>query len=706
MDKITLALGSQFLTSFAKLTKQTQTKVSQFIQKFKSDPKAASTHYESITDFKDKKLRSVRIDQAYRGILLDTGSNNSFIFLWVDHHDEAYRWAKNKQYSINPDTGIIQFVDTETLIASVESDDTEDTSISDLFSDIRDRELKRVGISELVIPYIRQIKSQEDLEDKLDKFSPETAEILAFLASGLTIEEIERELIIPEAQKKIDTDDFSGALQNAANQRSFTVITEDEELSKILEFPLDKWRVFLHPSQLDIVGKDYSGPARILGGAGTGKTVVAMHRARFLASGLLDSHSSQKVLFTTFSSNLAQNIQDNLRKICKPDELKNIEVKNLDAWAREYLLQKGFKVYICDDARRDSIWKDIYARLKPDFDSWFVQWEWKNIIQDKGISSLQEYVQVNRVGAGTPLSRKQRIQLWKVFQEYRSELDAANLMEYDDILRTATSLLKSDSNSGIYKYVIVDESQDFSENGFNLIAQIANGKDGLSPNSLFIVGDSQQRIYGRKVVLRHCGISIQGRSKILKLNYRTTEEIGAYATQILSGESFDDLDGDSVGKLPYISLIHGENPLLLESEDLQDEIEKIISYIQSIEEDGSSNKGICIVLRTNKLMEKYAGALESRGVFAKQISLDKDIKNEGLYIATMHRVKGLEFNHVILASASSKELPNKYTLHQAPSGIEKLQILRGERSLVYVALTRARKSVAISWYGERSELVG
>jgi superfamily I DNA/RNA helicase len=705
MDKITLAMGADFLTSFAKLPKNIQSKVRQFITDFKSNPKSSSIHFEPITDFKDKKLRSVRIDQAYRGIILDTSSQNTFILLWVDHHDDAYRWAKNKVYSINPETGVIQFLDSDTIIGqpAVQSDIGKEAY---LFDHIRDREFKRIGIPEILVPYIRLIKDQQDLDKKSEKLSPEVAETLVFLSAGFSLEEIERESLEQlNMQAQVDTDDFKTALEKDANKRSFTIVTEDSYLQEILDYPLDKWRVFLHPNQRNIISKKYSGPVRILGGAGTGKTVVALHRARFMAAGLTDREPSKRVLFTTFSKNLAENIRENLKKICTVNELKKIEVKNLDAWAAEYLQKNGFKTQIASADQCHSMWMKVQGRITFQHPLSFYQWEWDKVVQQKGLTSLGEYLKIKRIGSGTALNRKDRAEIWKVFQEYRTELELNNVCEYDDVIRNAGTLLKQDKSIHAYQYVVVDEAQDFSENAFNLISQIASNGGEPGPNSLFIVGDSQQRIYGRKVVLKHCGIKIQGRSRILKLNYRTTEEIGGFASNILSGEEFDDLDGEALSTLPYKSLIHGEDPFIISASDFQDELNRIKEHIELLGSNTDTDSAICIVLRTNKLLEKYRTGLEAIGIKTSEISISEKKADGPVSISTMHKVKGLEFDHVILAGASDKNIPNNYMLTVAPTSIEKRELEQGERSLLYVALTRARKSVAISWYGNPSEMV-
>jgi len=705
MSNVTLAMGKQFLTSYSALPKGIQSKVRQFMGQFKNDPKASAIHYEPVHEFIDNKLRSVRIDQNYRGIVLDTGSDNTFILLWVDNHDEAYRWAKNKTFGINPETGAIQFLESETIVEAVvpEKSGAKD---SFLFDRIRDRELVRLGVPEILIPYIRLIQDTADLEQKVDSLSPEVSEILQFLAIGTSVEDLERELSErTPSEEPIDTEDFKAALERSTNGRSYAIITDDKELQDILDFPLDKWRIFLHPGQRSLVEKSFTGPARVLGGAGTGKTVVAMHRARHLAQKIIENKSTKQVLFTTFSKNLAANISQNLQKICSVDELRRIEVKNLDAWALEFLRSRSLAMKIVQDKTSNQIWDDIANRNTWTRPLSFYRWEWEKVVQQNGISTLPEYLKVRRIGSGTGLNRKERMKIWEVFQEYRSELENRDLIEYDDAIRSARQVLEQESSNTNFAHVVVDEAQDFSQNAFALIAKIATQNSELGPGSLFIVGDSQQRIYGRKVTLKHCGIHIQGRSRILKINYRTTDEIGRFATSTLSGKPFDDLDGGTLTKSPYLSLVHGEDPVMLGTQSFAEELQSIKGHIESIIEGAGAKPSICVVVRTNSLLQQYKIGLEAIGVLATEIQLDSDSPDEGILISTMHRVKGLEFDHLVLAAASNSNIPNQWMLTTAPTEIETESLEIGERSLVYVALTRARKSVAVSWFGERSTLL-
>ncbi|MCK5249934.1 MAG: hypothetical protein KAJ98_08220, partial [Spirochaetaceae bacterium] len=237
-SSVTLAMGTQFLTSYSALPKGIQAKVRQFVGQFRANPKSTAIHYEHVSDFRDDKLRSVRIDQAYRGIVLDIGRDNTFILLWVDHHDEAYQWARNKTFSINPETGFIQFLDSETIVEtglpSAQTVEVEENHAG-LFRFTRDRELIRLGVQEVLIPFIRLIEDTKDLEYKSGKLSPEVAEILQFLAIGTSVEELERELTsAARAEETIDTEDYRGALERSTNGRSYALITDDFFLQDIL----------------------------------------------------------------------------------------------------------------------------------------------------------------------------------------------------------------------------------------------------------------------------------------------------------------------------------------------------------------------------------------------------------------------------------------------------------------------------------------
>jgi len=300
---------------------------------------------------------------------------------------------------------------------------------------------------------------------------------------------------------------------------------------------------------------------------------------------------------------------------------------------------------------------------------------------------------------GTALTRRQRQKVWAVFQSYRTLLDSNELMEFDDVIRTAMELIRSHSARLPYRHVIVDEAQDFSKSRYLLIRQIlvaSRLEEDLGSDSLFIVGDSQQRIYRRKFSLSQCGIPIRGRSRILRLNYRTTQEIGRFASEILQGITYDDLEEGELDNRGYHSVLHGEEPLLKGCSNFQEEIEFLTMQLQS------GGNGICLLTRTNEQLQRYKHALEGRGVVLHTISLDDSDNPTELSITTMHKVKGLEFEQVYLVGMNHDVMPYKPVVDSLTDEAQREDFIRRERSLLYVALTRARRGVVVTWYGEKS----
>ena len=297
MEKAVIAISSDFFDAFAALPRQIQGKVTEFVNKFRVNPRSPGINYEKIKNAQDNKIWSVRIDDTYRGIVVREEKSGVYILLWVDHHDNAYAWAQRKKCIINPATGNVQVFDAITEVP-------EKTEVqSDIFSGISDRELISLGIPEEQLSLVRTITSEEMLYSLKNSFPEDAYEALEWLVNGFTVEEVSE--LFASDDKVIKDGNLATALDNAWSQKSFVVIEGEEELRRIMAEPLEKWRVFLHPTQRKIVKKDYNGPARVLGGAGTGKTVVAMHRAKYLAAKM---QGNEKILFTTYTTNLAGDI--------------------------------------------------------------------------------------------------------------------------------------------------------------------------------------------------------------------------------------------------------------------------------------------------------------------------------------------------------------------------------------------------------------
>jgi mRNA-degrading endonuclease RelE of RelBE toxin-antitoxin system len=359
-QKLIVAISNDFLKSFSGIPRKEQAKVREFFEKFRVNPASPAIHYEKIQKAKDENVRSVRIDQDYRGIILKPASGNVYMLLWVDQHDKAYAWAENRIFSINAETGGLQIVNVEEQILPEKAPQIKDSG-KRLFDPYKDADLLRLGIPEILLPLVRQMKTKDDLDAIESQLPQEAYEALFFLAEGFSLQDVLKDLEKEQPPLEVDTADFVAALENPDSKRRFHVVEGALELAEILNSPLELWRIFLHPSQRNIVEKEYNGPVRVLGGAGTGKTVVAMHRARWLAEKVL-TKENDRILFTTFTKNLAADIKENLRKLCSSDIMKKIDVINLDAWVIQFLKKHGYNYTLIFQDHTGPYWTILAER--------------------------------------------------------------------------------------------------------------------------------------------------------------------------------------------------------------------------------------------------------------------------------------------------------------------------------------------------------
>lgn len=695
-----VAIAIEFLTQFSKLPKKVQNKTSDFLTLFQENPRSSGINYETIHAVKDKNLRSVRIGDDYRGIVCKPETGNVYMLLWIDHHDEAYAWAKKRACKVNPETGAIQVITSIDAPPETDSQQPQATETK-LFGRVRDRELLKLGLPEEYLETVRSIRTEKDLDAVAPNIPEEVLDPLYQLAAGYSLEEVHREIDIT-TEKEVDTEDFSSALDIAESLRRFVVIGSELELQKILEAPLEQWRIFLHPTQRKLVERTWNGSVRVLGGAGTGKTVVAMHRAKWLAKTFL-SRPEDKILFTTFTKNLAADIHSNLEKLC-PEYLDKIEVINIDSWVTRFLKQKEYSKRICYNNEFDKIWEQALSEQDSSLQlsDAFYRDEWEQVVQPQSVSTREQYFRAKRIGRGTRVNREMRQKIWPVFERYREQMDSAGLMEPADGMREAARIIQEKSVVFPYKTVIVDEAQDMDTQAFILMRAIA-GPEG--ENDMFIVGDAHQRIYQRVVVLGRCGINIRGRSRKLRINYRTTEQIRRHAVAVLSGAAIDDLDGGQDDNKGYKSLISGAEPLSRQFATFDEQIGFIIENVKAWESQGIAPESVCIIARRHKYIDQIEAVLTEKEIPAVKLRPDKaEEKSPGIRLATMHRVKGLEFDAVIVAGLNKEEFPLIPDEDLDPVSYE--AYMTRERSLLYVSLTRAKKIALMCCHGNPSEIPG
>ena len=699
-----LAMSSDFLEAYAVLPRSQQRKVRTLITQFAADPTSPGLNYERIQA--TENLRSLRIDRSYRAIVLKPERGSIHLMLWADKHDEAYEWARRHHCRVHPETGALQVYQPQETptVADSSADTLTVASRSGPFADLRMRQLRRLGVPEPMLAEVRVIEDEAALDAMQQRLPLEAYEALFLYLAGESYEDLIRDRETPDHE--VDTDDIAKALERMESRGRFVVVENEMELEEVLNAPLEKWRVFLHPSQRRLVERRWNGPVRVLGGAGTGKTVVAMHRARWLARNLPEG---ERVLFVTFTRNLAADIENNLRSICSPEEMKRIDVTNLDRWVHAFLQRRNYDFQIVYDRtqpRWNDLWRQALALRDPGLalSEAFYEEEFNQIVLAHGITTETEYLRVSRMGRGTPLRRAQRARVWPVFEDYRLNLSLQGGKEMDDAYRAAAALLADDRDGMGYAAAIVDEAQDMGAQAYRLLrALVPEG-----PNDLLIVGDGHQRIYGRsRVVLGRCGIRIVGRSRKLRLNYRTTEETRSWAVRLMDGREIDDLDGGRDDQKGFKSLTHGPEPQILTFDSAEQQAAFIVRWLGELAERDESLRSTCLVARTRAERNRLKQAIEEADL--PGIVLEKDLPDDAggdaVRLATMHRVKGLEFDRVIMASVNQGLVPLPQAIRGRADDSARDWAETEERALVYVAATRARKELLVLAHGTPSAFV-
>ena len=690
-----IALSTDFLTSFAAFPKPIQGKVNNFFVKFQADPNSNGINFEKINTPYDEKIYSVRIDNTYRGIVAKVPDTDPpYMLLWVDHHDKAYEWAQNKKVKINPTTGILQMYPVIPW-ESMDENPREET----IFGKYSDQDLMKIGVPEELVPYVKLFQDEKAFYAAKSRLPQDAYENLEYLVNDLPLEEV---IKLYQSQLRLSEDEpvDSDPLKNPVAMKSFVVVDREEELRRILEEPLENWRVFLHPSQRKLITKNYNGSARVLGGAGTGKTVVAMHRAKWLLGQI---PNDQQILFTTFTANLAADIRAQLKKICTAAEWKRIEVVNLDAWMMRYLKSHGINYVVYSDNLK-SIWEEAIhlSGEELEFTSDFYESEWIRVVCAQNAFTREDYLKASRIGRGTGLGRTKRLQIWDVFEQYMILMKDQNQRDPEWAKYECRRLIRQSDEKLNYGAIIVDEAQDMSAQSYQLLRTIIREKQ---KNDIFVVGDTHQRIYKNHAVLSKCGIDVKGRSSYLQINYRTTEEIQNYAFSMLQGSSFENLDGEPYDDQTRCqSLTHGEEPKVMHFKTQGDEQAFIVDEIIKLLDSGIKPEDICITARTNKLCNSYQQYLKNLGIETYEIKPEKqDDRNfVGVRVGTMHRVKGLEFSVVFVAGVNSGLMPLSSAIDHTDAVSEE-ETTKAERCLLYVALTRARNHAYITSYGVPSE---
>lgn len=706
-----LFLSDSFFDKFTDLARSVQQDVRDFQRKFRGNSQSAAIHLEPITQFKDSSLRTARVGRGYRAVLGALGNDN-FVLLYVDKHDDAYRWAQNKKFKWNEHTQSCQIIPvasenpiTEPGAEYQQTDVTQKAApVAEaepaIMDSISDEQLLNIGVPEELITLTRSIRDLDDLDRAESSLPQDAYENIFALLDGDSIDDIIAEIEAGKAKEGQDS------LLSNNNKRRYIEITDDELLAKMMEEGTEKWQLFLHPSQSKLVDSNYRGTVKVSGSAGTGKTIAAIHRLKRLAQ-IEDSN----ILFTTYTKTLVQNISGLIDKMGidkRRYQLNNIDKVLYEVVRENNILPLGFSLpdYENGEEKALSLWREVIDSELSEFEEEFLYSEYIDVIIYNNNKDLRDYLLQSRVGRAKALSRKQRAEIWKLKEKYEQLKKQRNIVDRLELFNIAATFLK-EHDLHPYTHVICDEFQDFSNPELRFLRSLV--KEG--PNDLFLVGDPFQRVYnGRRINFGAAGINVRGkRSMKLKVNYRTTEEIKRMAVAVLKGERYDDLDGGEENNKGYVSLVHGEKPVYKIFGNSADEMKYVVEQIQTLAEANINLNDICVAAPSKSLYKEVVDDLHRQQYAYKEISGGRmNGSKDGVSFCTFHSLKGLEFRFVILVGVNERSMPSRVVENRkfaAMDAAERKEYLAHVRSLLYVAITRARQMVFISGCGEATGLL-
>jgi superfamily I DNA/RNA helicase/mRNA-degrading endonuclease RelE of RelBE toxin-antitoxin system len=663
-----------------------------FMRKFRQDPSNPGLRFKQLKG--DSRLYSARVSDDYRALMLHV-KDDEYMLVTVKHRSESYDNPDRYAYQINQVTGGIDFYDMASLAGTVQPDAP--AGPPPLFAGYSQSQLIELGVGRPLLSAIGKITTEEQLLEFAECVPQLTADVLLALHDGASVEEVMEQVTAPvSAAEPVDPADYAAAAARPAS----LVTTDDETLQAILQGGFERWQVYLHPVQRRVVERSYNGPARVSGGPGTGKTIVALHRVKWLVQHLPCGSSGRDVLFTTFNKNLAADLRQRLLLLGGPDLLDRVDVVNIDRLAAQVVneAQPGTRLHWMDDAKAVDLWREVLLELgESRWDAEFLHDEWSQVVLGHAITSRQEYFRARRAGRGRQLNRAQRATIWELVEQFTKRLDEANLWTFRRVAAHAARLEQqlAATREPRYRHIVVDEAQDLSSAHWMLLRAMV----GRGPNDLFLAGDTHQRIYDNYVSLGSLGIEIRGRSSRLTLTYRSTHEILTAASRILGTESWDDMDDGTDSLDGYRSVLRGPQPEFRAYGSWQEELDGILRQVRDWT---VGNASIAVSVPTKKQVEQVESYLSAHGVPAGSIGPDGPRLHDGAHVGTLQRFKGLEYQRMILAGITDAAVPGH---HAAADPARQHRELRRARSLLFVAATRARDALVISWSGQPSRFL-
>ncbi|MCO8271804.1 AAA family ATPase [Actinoplanes sp. TRM 88003] len=696
----TLRIMDRAHKEMTKLPRADQGAVYEFMNRFRANPRDPELYLQLAGA--GSELLSARVDKAHRALLLAVGERD-YLLVAVKHRDEVSDALARHAYRVNRVTGGIEVIDLAPVVKP-------EPDAVPLFQAFTDMQLVELGVAEPLLPQIRALTKAEQLSELLARAPQLTTDVLFALADGTSYEDVKEQITTPvQAEDAVDPDDLAAAVNSPATQ----VFSDDEALQAVLGESFEQWQVFLHPTQRRLAEKPTSGPTRVGGGPGTGKTIVALHRVAHLVR-QLPAGADKPILLTTFNRNLAADLRTRLIALGGQELTARVDIVNIDKLASRVVSEAkiGAGRRIVDDNRVPELWQTFLMETgEKDWDADFLYAEWTQIILGQVLNSRSDYFRARRPNRGRSLTRGERDQVWQLTERFTNWLDGQGMWTWRQVAeraarlemdRAARSDAAAEESSGSllrhrYRHVVVDEAQDLSAAHWKMLrAMVPAG-----PDDMFLAGDTHQRIYDNHVTLGSLGINIRGRSTRLTLSYRTTRQILAAALEVMSGEVYDDLNGGEENLAGYRSLLRGDQPVFRGAATWAQELDLIADQVKAWGSPVDGSMAIC--LPTRELATDLTARLQENGLAVTEIGPDGPKGAGGVHIGTMHRFKGLEYQRMVIAGVSHGLIPRLMIDRYRATDPKRYERERQkDRSLLFVAATRARDELAVFWHGTPS----
>jgi hypothetical protein len=684
-------IADTFTASLARLTGAEQKAVKTTAFDLQLNALNPGQRFHRLDRARDPNFWSVRATDDIRLIIHRT--ETSLLLCYVGHHDAAYAWAERRRIERHPTTGAAQLVELPERVDGamdprvdprIKSGDARGVERA-LFSAVNDERLLAYGVPGEWLGAVRQA-TEDTLFDIADRLPQEAAEALLSLATG------ETPVIPPPAPAAADPFSHPDA------QRRFRVLTNIEELERALDFPWEKWAVFLHPAQRRLVERSYGGPARVSGSAGTGKTIVALHRAVTLAR----RHPEARVLLTTLSKALANALKTRLQYLVgnQPKIAARIEVHSVTGVAYDMYSAAFGQPNIASSALVRELLRQAAGHADGQrFTKRFLFGEWSDVADAWQLKSWEAYRDVPRLGRKTRIGGKQRETLWAIFERVRAGLAQRNIVTWSDVFGRLTDDLAAGTKQ-VFDFAVVDEAQDVGIAELRFLAAIgASRNDGL-----FLTGDLGQRIFQQPFSWKSLGVDIRGRSHALRINYRTSHQIRSRADRLLPPE-LADVDGNSESRRGTISVLNGIDPVIETFADADREAAAVGSWIAERIAAGVPPHEIGVFVRANSQLRRARSAVKTAGAAAVELSDKIETAPGCISIATMHAAKGLEFRAVAVMACDDEVIPLQERIENVADEADLEEVYNTERHLLYVACTRARDHLLVTGVDPASEFL-